>query len=348
MEINIKNFKKLVSLASTIVILGTPIVSKGASHVVSDHDTFIRISERYYGTGDYWKELMQYNGISNPKLLVTGSIINVPELSTLIGPIEKVEPVKKTNTISISTSNDYTKDGITYHLIGEKDTLIKICKYFYGNEDYWKALMSYNGITNSRLLISGSYLKVPSASTLVSLGLVEKELPVIEEKQKTSLDLTHDYSKDGITYHLVGKKDTLTRISRYFYNSDDYAEALMAYNGIKNARLLITDSFIKIPTLDTLKSLGLVDSKTIMPETSNTENKKAKAKDKVIDGIIYHSFTNKDTLWNLCSHYYGTGIYWQEVAEYNGITNQRKIPVGFVVMFPEIEYVREKHLIKTK
>lgn len=48
-----------------------------------------------------------------------------------------------------------------------------------------------------------------------------------------------------------------------------------------------------------------------------------------------HVVQPKDTLWSLAVKFYGDGKQWKKIAAANGITDEKKLPVGKVLKIPK-------------
>ena len=57
---------------------------KTVNVIISAGDTLYRICETYYGDGNYYEALAEFNGISNPNLIPVGINLSVPPLSELL------------------------------------------------------------------------------------------------------------------------------------------------------------------------------------------------------------------------------------------------------------------------
>jgi nucleoid-associated protein YgaU len=58
-------------------------MSTPRTYMVVDGDTPSRISNKLYkGNPLYWAQLLDFNGIRDPRTLVAGMILNVPPIST--------------------------------------------------------------------------------------------------------------------------------------------------------------------------------------------------------------------------------------------------------------------------
>jgi|GEM_PF-4062525 LysM repeat protein len=60
----------------------TPPVTSGTTHTVKPGETLFSISQKYYGSG-YVDKLAEYNNIGNPALLVSGTVLKIPNKELL-------------------------------------------------------------------------------------------------------------------------------------------------------------------------------------------------------------------------------------------------------------------------
>lgn len=149
-----KKFKKAIAVtvaAATLTTAGgiavkkidEKIKSKSEKYTVQSGDTLYDISNRYYGTGIYFDEIADYNGIDDPNDIKAGDEIKIPHID-----------VEKT---------DVPDMGIPTYTIQSGDTLINICGKFYGEKSYAVALKlaEYNGIDNPDLIKPGQVINIP-------------------------------------------------------------------------------------------------------------------------------------------------------------------------------------------
>lgn len=213
--INTSLLKKMASLGITLVMLGAPQLVKGEEqHVVKKGDTLTGISSRYYGTITLYDELARYNNIENPNMIRVGQIINIPD-------------------------RKYLYDIIDYYEVKKGDTLWKIAREYYNNNSYWKELGEYNGITNQYTLKIGTILTIPNKWILD------------EYRNKYEDDIQIN---NGMTTYIFKGNDTLWGICSKYYGDGMYAYALARYNGIENVRNIQNNTVILLPSIDVLSN----------------------------------------------------------------------------------------------
>lgn len=212
--INTSLFKKMASLGMTLVMLGAPQMAKGEEHVVKRGDTLTEISQRYYGTITLYDELARYNGIENPHLIRTGQVIEIPDRKFLY-------------------------DIVDYYEVKKGDTLWKIAGEYYGDGNYWKELGEYNGVTNQYTLRTGTILTIPNKWIL--------------DEYENENDNDNQVN-NGITTYIFKGNDTLWAICSKYYGDGMYAYALARYNGIENVRNIQDNTVILLPSISILKN----------------------------------------------------------------------------------------------
>lgn len=119
-------------------------------YTISKGDTLYDISNRYYGSGIYYDDIAEYNGISNPDQIKVGDTIRLPhEISDNVQLIEE-----QTYTIS------------------KGDNLIGICEKFYKDNSYETALRlaAYNNIEDVNLIKIGQEITIPSYDDLLKVN----------------------------------------------------------------------------------------------------------------------------------------------------------------------------------
>lgn len=122
-------------------------------------DTLWGLCKSYYGDGNYWEMLKEFNGIENERCIVNGTVVTIPRLDILLnwwfGCDYEVIPL----------NIDYM------YTCGPNDTLWNICKDYYGYGTYYEYLIEYNydhyGIVlEPRKIHDGDILYLPPIEAL--------------------------------------------------------------------------------------------------------------------------------------------------------------------------------------
>ena len=121
--------------------------------------------------------------------------------------------------------------------------------------------------------------------------------------------------------YTVQPGDTLKRISQDFYGRNDYYDEIAYLNNISDPNMIRAGDVIYLPN----------DYREL--EFCGQDDKW------VSNDILYYTFGPKDNLWNLADKFYGDGRYWKCLADYNGITNPKKIRDGKVIKIPPFAYL---------
>ena len=120
--------------------------------------------------------------------------------------------------------------------------------------------------------------------------------------------------------------DTLRKISQQFYGRNDYYDEIAFLNGISDPNQIRAGDIIYLPN-------------------DYRELEFCGQDDKWVDNnILYYTFGKGDTLWGLANKFYGDGMYWKCLADYNGITNPKKVRDGKVIMIPPFSYLNMEAL----
>ena len=112
---------------------------------VAEGDSLSKISEKTYGSQDFWPVLARANNIVNPNLIFADSTLNLPQKT------------EAENIRSEMTATSYqVKEGETLFLIAEK---------VYGDGSKWVTLDKANKIgrlpNGNPLIFAGSTLRIP-------------------------------------------------------------------------------------------------------------------------------------------------------------------------------------------
>lgn len=211
--INTNLFKRYASLGMILVMLGAPQLVKGEEHVVKRGETLTEISQMYYGTITLYDELAEYNGIENQDLIRIGQIIEIPD-------------------------RKYLDDIIDYYVVKRGDTLWQISQKYYGSGNYWKELGEYNGVTNQYTLKNGTVLTIPNKWIL--------------DEYKDAYEEDNQMNNEIGSYIFEGN-DTLWEICSKYYGKGIYSYALARYNGIENVRNIQNGTVILLPNINVLE-----------------------------------------------------------------------------------------------
>lgn len=348
--INTSLFKRMASLGMTLVVLGMPQLAKGdEQHVVKKGDTLTGISQKYYGTITLYDELARYNDIENPNVIRVGQIINIPD-------------------------RKYLYDIVDYYEVKKGDTLWKIAGEYYNDNNYWKELGEYNGITNQYTLKAGTILTIPNK------WILDEYRNGYEEDNQIN---------NGITTYIFKGNDTLWAICSKYYGSGTYSYALARYNGIENVRNIQDNTVILLPSINVLKNY--------MDDNSNDNEYYGESLDQIslkyyktkeyayllalINGVevcgpyheegliipkkeylddymmilnrledgeqlsYYYVVQKGDTLEKISMLKYGTKEYASFLKSINEIENTRNLQVGMVLYTPKL-YGNNKKLVK--
>ena len=120
-----KKFKKVVAtgLAVSSIVTGGMIVKnqvnkreKGPDHTytIESGDTLYDISNRYYGSGDHYNEIAEYNGIENPDEIKAGDTIKIPNVeeqtSAFASAQDDMRATAEANSTLLSNARENAKE----------------------------------------------------------------------------------------------------------------------------------------------------------------------------------------------------------------------------------------------
>lgn len=131
--------------------LQTPAVRReDGTYVVQPNDSFWTISEKFYGTGAYFRALAEHNRsrIASQERLAVGDVISVPDLSELeanyahLCPKPQRREAVKTQVAALASAG-LQSGGPTY-TVQEGDTLFDIARYELGDARRWVEIYQLN------------------------------------------------------------------------------------------------------------------------------------------------------------------------------------------------------------
>lgn len=115
---------------------------------VREGDNPIRIARRELGDGARADELMAYNGISDPRRLRIGQVLQIPP-----GSVKAASPSRTPEAAGAARVESYT--------VRRGDTPGEISQRVYGRSKHWRYLLEANGIQDPLKLRVGQVLQVP-------------------------------------------------------------------------------------------------------------------------------------------------------------------------------------------
>jgi len=117
----------------------------GQDYKVAAGDSLSKISEKSYGSMDFWPAIAAANKISNPNLVYADTTIKIPAKEEA----EKISVDMKATTYQVQ----------------EGDTLFKISGKMYGDGSQWRRLDSANKVgrlpNGNPLIFTGSTITIP-------------------------------------------------------------------------------------------------------------------------------------------------------------------------------------------
>ena len=213
MKINYLNFRKIkkyLSMGLVLWITTTPVTAENGSHVVKRGETLGKISTMYYGNSSYYDSIAIYNNISNPDLIHTGMLIEIPTLESLLSFCEQ-NPNKQ---------------------MSYKEKLKEESINSYGSSDYFGILAKINGIGNLNSFYDNRELHIPSFNNL--LNYIDLATKILEEDVLSN-------------YYFVEQGDTLSKISYKKYGNYDYVDFLADINVLKNKNIIHVGELLYVP-----------------------------------------------------------------------------------------------------
>ncbi len=102
-------------------------------HVVAAGETLSEISQKYYPSSKFWRQLMTFNGLESESIH-TGQKIKIPSLHDL--GIENDQTKVAPTEVAKTPSADAPKPGATY-TVRHGDDLMKIAKQVYKDVTRW-------------------------------------------------------------------------------------------------------------------------------------------------------------------------------------------------------------------
>lgn len=209
----------------------------------------------------------------------------------------------------VGVAQDYT--------VEPGDTLKKISQQFYGTNKYYDEIAFLNGIGDPSMIKAGDVIYLPNDY---------RELEFCGQDDK--------WVDNNILYYTFGPNDTLWGLAERFYGDGTYWKSLASFNGITNPKNVQDGRVVMIPPFSYLNMDAL--NWTFDNSTNQNGNTSTTTERSIV-------FGPKDTLWAIASKYYGSGNYWDELAEYNDIDDPRTVINGTRIYLPSKKTLNEIH-----
>lgn len=120
--------------------------AEGGVFVVRPNDTFWTIAEALYGSGDYFKALIEHNRQQHPlpDRLSVGDKVLAPPLQELVQNHADLCPKQRRPATGIAVSSGAVARGGREYVIREGDTLYDIARYEMGDATRWVEIYNLN------------------------------------------------------------------------------------------------------------------------------------------------------------------------------------------------------------
>ena len=196
-----------------------PVVSDvpGQVYVVQKGDTLASVATIY---GISWKQLAEYNNISNPNILITGYELRIPG-----------------GTSFSSASGSMGISGEEY-LVKKGDTLSGIASMY---DTSWKRLAEYNNLSNPNRLVVGQKISIPGTLTGSIAPVTRLDVPA-STSSIASIATPRTPIAQGSSY-VVQRGDSLSEIAS---RSGLTVNEIKAANALTSNRI-ITGKSLSIP-----------------------------------------------------------------------------------------------------
>lgn len=178
---------------------------------------------------------------------------------TTAGPTGTVPTSVPTGVSSPASAPAAAPSGETTHTVASGETMSKIAKKYFGNENAWRAIAKANPTVDPTSMKVGTKLRIPAADSATTktaskpaAGAAPSTTPTTTPTTATTTAAAAGGSEGT---HVVGSGDTLASIARKYYGNTKYWERIYSENkgliGSDPAALKVGQK-LKIPAKSTV------------------------------------------------------------------------------------------------
>ena len=203
------------------------------THIVKEGEELWGISEKYYGTGYNWVDIVEVNKISNANQITEGETLIIPNVEPrIVG--EKITEKTTSSPTPTPTGESKAIEEAKTHIVQSGENLWKIAEKYYQSGYNWVDIASENNIARPFIVRTGSELVIPN---------VEPKKATVKDR---ILEAKSIEGISGATY-TVEKSDNLWEISVRAYG-DGYKWAEIAKeNKLVNPNLIHPGNILSLP-----------------------------------------------------------------------------------------------------
>ncbi len=147
------------------------------THVVKSGESLFQITNKYYGTGNLWKQLAKFNGMDNAGTIRVGSSIKIPSKEVLLGravasgngqnpEVKIIKPApgeaKPAAPKAAPADRGKPKIELASYTVRQGDTLGDISLKTLGTSRRWQEIAELNKLDDEDSISAGTVLKIPA------------------------------------------------------------------------------------------------------------------------------------------------------------------------------------------
>ena len=145
--------------------------------------------------------------------------------------------------------------GETTHTVASGETMSKIAKKYFGNENAWRAIAKANPTVDPTSMKVGMKLRIPASDSATKVSATKAAKPAGSSPSTTPSAATTATAGGSDNTHVVASGETLASIARKYYGNTKYWERIYSENkgliGSDPAALKIGQK-LKIPAKSTV------------------------------------------------------------------------------------------------
>lgn len=202
------------------------------THTVAVGEDLWKISEKYYGTGYNWVDIVKENNITDPGKISEGQTLTIPNVTPRMAVNTLTPTIFETITQTPETTPIINIEGETKHKVIAGENLWKIAENYYSSGYNWTDIAQANSLVNPAIIEVGQEIVIPQVEA--------KTATVIKQEEETGQAISD-------TSYTVVKGDSLWTIAVRAYGDGYKWSEIAKGNNLLNPGIIHPGNIFSLP-----------------------------------------------------------------------------------------------------